>query len=244
MLSRLQAMEEYRDLTMADLQAVLWYAEKLLYEVAHEKPAVVPTVEEVVVEQPKKAKKAKKSKKKKKSDSDDVEGYEDSEAPDYANAAAAVARKAGISEQVIQETLQREIENGRDRAGVRRGEDTDEGGAEGRAPTSGGFTEEQKRKFPATVAVWRLRRAAADAAPSSGPYSRGDAGDDGSPRVLTEPKVFQQKQGILYTARWKPSQATRNAFRRAGLVTPTIVELARGDMATAKHFAVGAVGQT
>ena len=61
------------------------------------------------------------AKKKKKSESDDVEGYEDSEAPDYANAAAAVARKAGIPEQVIQETLQREIENGRDRAGVRSG---------------------------------------------------------------------------------------------------------------------------
>lgn len=239
-LSQLQAMEEYRNLTMADLQAVLWYAEKRLYEVAHEKPAVVPTVEEVVVEKPKKAKKAKK---KKKSESDDVEGYEDSEAPDYANAAAAVARKAGIPEQVIQETLQREIENGRDRAGVRRGEDTDEGGAEGRAPTSGGFTEEQKRKFPATVAVWRLRRAAADAAPASGPYSRGDAGDDGSPRVLTEPKVFQKKQGILYTAKWKPSQATRNAFRRAGLATPTIVELARGDMTTAKHFAATIAAQ-
>ena len=64
------------DLTMADLQALMWYPEKKLYDTAKLKEAVVET------------------------------GYEDNAAPDYANAAANLVATMGISEIDIQSTLQ------------------------------------------------------------------------------------------------------------------------------------------
>ena len=64
------------DLTMADLQALMWYPEKKLYDTAKLKEAVVET------------------------------GYEDNAAPDYANAAASLVATMGISEAEIQSTLQ------------------------------------------------------------------------------------------------------------------------------------------
>ncbi len=64
------------DLTMADLQALMWYPEKKLYDTAK--------LEEEVVET----------------------GYEDNAAPDYANAAASLVATMGISEAEIQSTLQ------------------------------------------------------------------------------------------------------------------------------------------
>lgn len=71
-----QALEQLRTehpaLTMADLQALLWYPEKRLYDSA-------------------------------KSDSAGDEGYDDSAAPDYANAAAKLARDKGIDQQTIDE---------------------------------------------------------------------------------------------------------------------------------------------
>ncbi len=64
------------NLTMADLQALVWYPEKKLYDSAKLKEAVVET------------------------------GYEDNSAPDYANAAASLVATMGISETEIQSTLQ------------------------------------------------------------------------------------------------------------------------------------------
>ena len=64
------------DLTMADLQALMWYPEKKLYDTAKLKEDVVET------------------------------GYEDNAAPDYANAAASLVATMGISEADIQSTLQ------------------------------------------------------------------------------------------------------------------------------------------
>ena len=64
------------DLTMADLQALVWYPEKKLYDSAKLKEAVIET------------------------------GYEDNSAPDYANAAANLVATMGISEIDIQSTLQ------------------------------------------------------------------------------------------------------------------------------------------
>ena len=63
-------------LTMADLQALVWYPEKKLYDSAKLKEAEVET------------------------------GYEDNSAPDYANAAANLVATMGISEADIQSTLQ------------------------------------------------------------------------------------------------------------------------------------------
>jgi hypothetical protein len=77
-LSELQQNE--KDLTMADLQALLWYPERRLYDAA-------------------------------KLDSQETNsGYEDNEAPDYANAAEALARQQGVSDADIQTTLQ-EVDN-------------------------------------------------------------------------------------------------------------------------------------
>ena len=59
--------KDYPALTMADLQALVWYPEKKLYDSAKLKKAVVET------------------------------NYEDNEAPDYANAAVEFAARIGIS---------------------------------------------------------------------------------------------------------------------------------------------------
>lgn len=69
---------ENPDLTMADLQAVLWYPEKTLYDTARAKVGVSTS-----------------------------EGYGDDEAPDYANAAVALARSEGIPEEKIREAQAR-----------------------------------------------------------------------------------------------------------------------------------------
>ena len=64
------------NLTMADLQALVWYPEKKLYDSAKLKEAAVET------------------------------GYADNEAPDYANAAVGFAAKLGITNDLIQTKLQ------------------------------------------------------------------------------------------------------------------------------------------
>ena len=73
-LSELQQTE--KDLTMADLQALLWYPERRLYDAA------------------------------KLDSQETNSGYEDNEAPDYANAAESLARQQGVSDADIQTTLQ------------------------------------------------------------------------------------------------------------------------------------------
>ena len=69
----------YQDLTVADLQAAIWYAEKRLYETAKEK-----------------------------SSDTKIGGYDDSVAPDYANAAVSVARSKGKSDSLIEQALEAE----------------------------------------------------------------------------------------------------------------------------------------
>ena len=67
--------KEYPNLTMADLQALVWYPEKKLYETAKIKEEKAET------------------------------GYDDNEAPDYANAAASFVATMGISDDLIQSTI-------------------------------------------------------------------------------------------------------------------------------------------
>lgn len=74
-----ELQQSYPDLTMSDLQALLWYPEKRLYDSAK-------TVDEGVT------------------------GYEDNEAPDYANAAAALAETLGVPQEQINQTIQ-EVDN-------------------------------------------------------------------------------------------------------------------------------------
>lgn len=71
--------QQYPALTMSDLQALLWYPEKRLYDSAK-------TADEATT------------------------GYEDDEAPDYANAAAALAAELGVSQDEINTTIQ-EVDN-------------------------------------------------------------------------------------------------------------------------------------
>ena len=86
-LAELQQTE--KDLTMADLQALLWYPERRLYDAA-------------------------------KLDSQETNtGYEDNEAPDYANAAEALARQQGVLDADIQTTLQ-EVDNELKRQAIER----------------------------------------------------------------------------------------------------------------------------
>lgn len=74
-----ELQREYPALTMSDLQALLWYPEKRLYDAA-------------------------------KAEEEGAEGYADDEAPDYANAAADLARKSGVADADIARTIQ-EIDN-------------------------------------------------------------------------------------------------------------------------------------
>jgi hypothetical protein len=71
-----ELQQTQKDLTMADLQALLWYPERRLYDAAK-----LDTQEA-------------------------NSGYEDNEAPDYANAAESLARQQGVSDADIQTTLQ------------------------------------------------------------------------------------------------------------------------------------------
>ena len=71
--------QQFPSLTMSDLQALLWYPEKRLYDSAK-------TAEEGAT------------------------GYEDNEAPDYANAAAALAKEKGVSEETINQTI-KDVDN-------------------------------------------------------------------------------------------------------------------------------------
>ena len=68
--------EKQPDLTMADLQALLWYPEKRLYDSAKLKEA------------------------------EDTTGYVDDEAPDYANAAVLLARNLDVSDADIQNIIE------------------------------------------------------------------------------------------------------------------------------------------
>jgi len=81
------------NLTMADLQALVWYPEKKLYDSAKLKEAVVET------------------------------GYEDNEAPDYANAAAGFVATMGISDDLIQSTIKEvdnELQSDEQSTGIQR----------------------------------------------------------------------------------------------------------------------------
>jgi hypothetical protein len=69
--------KDYPSLTMADLQALLWYPEKRLYDTAKAK------------------------------DGKDTEGYEDDEAPDYANAARNLVISKGVAEDKVRDAYAR-----------------------------------------------------------------------------------------------------------------------------------------
>lgn len=204
-LERLQADNpDLIGLTMADLQAVLWYAEKRLYDTAKAKAAV---------------------------EQDDTEaamGYTDDEAPDYANAAVAVARTAGVDEAAIASTLKQEEQHGRPdaarrRAPAREGQEADQRGA-------AGFSPGQRKEFYGAVATLNARsaRAAAAAEPWS-VRSRSVADDRGR-------GVLNKKLGAPVVAELTLGQKLANRFKAVGIATPKFFELDPADPQSAKAY--------
>ena len=184
-----QALEELRQqypaLTMADLQALLWYPEKRLYDVA-------------------------------KSNEDEQEGYEDDEAPDYANAAAKLARANGISQAQIDEAS-KEAETDyetRNSAGPARrsdGGETETGDAAG----ARGFTRAEQREFVTTNIVHGIRSNRERDGESSGPYSRKSGGNGKGFRVLGQPSA----------AVFSPAAKFKNALGAIPAAAPKFFEL-------------------
>ncbi|HRY42273.1 MAG TPA: hypothetical protein P5153_17195 [Candidatus Krumholzibacteria bacterium] len=189
-LAELRQDPAYSELTMADLQAVLWYAEKRLYETAKDDAL----------------------------DGELTEGYTDSEAPDYANAASAVAREKGVSERRIKLALNRESNSGR--AGNARPASAGVGpqGTPGQQGKAGGFARRDRGFFLAAQAVDKARsnRVGDDGQPRTYERERGEAG-----RRL---RVLRQL-GVTYIEVWRPASETKRAFGKHGLETPNFVEL-------------------
>jgi len=209
MLDELRADPKYKDLTMADLQAVLWYAEKLLYETAK-----VKSDQDSI-------------------DASDADGYEDDEAPDYANAAIGVARNKGVSEKRINEVLTK-IKN--DRAAITR--PTIEEGTEAPAKqqeSAGGFTGKQKQQFKQYVSVSRVRRNRTGNEKALWSYQTRSGVDSGDTGVL-KPKA-KKNLGVKYISEWKPGRKLSNTFRNNGLPVVKFLELDPSDQVSAKKFA-------
>jgi hypothetical protein len=186
-----QILDEVREkgfpsLTMSDLQALLWYPEKRLYDTA-------------------------------KSNEDAQEGYADDEAPDYANAAAKLAKANGVADKDIKsaiseaekeyETRERAGSTQRD-AGDQQAEARPEGGARG-------FTQQGKRQFLTTGVIHRIRSDRSGDAQQSGPYSRKSGGSGAGLRVLGQPSV----------AVYSPAAKFKNALGQIPAAAPKFFEL-------------------
>ncbi len=155
-LQELQKLPQYADLTMADLQAALWYAEKRLYETAKEDIQV---------------------------DEESIEGYADDEAPDYANAASNVARASGVSEQRIQATLAKESNSERSRRARLQDEQGKPVEARDQGPARG-FTAKEKRSFNGAAVIRNHRASRGGNAGQPWAYQRSGAKADAKPRLV------------------------------------------------------------
>ncbi|OXE35709.1 MAG: hypothetical protein CGW95_12205 [Phenylobacterium zucineum] len=199
-LSDLRKTPEYKDLQMADLQAVLWYAEKRLYESAKEDPS-----------------------------DEEVAGYSDSEAPDYANAAADVARSAGVSDRKIKNALTREEQNGR--TGTARSTDEQtEPDRFGLPPAPGSFTSPERKQFVTWQALKRIGSLRANAEESSWAYEREAGKDAGRVRRLGS-------TGATYVNEWRLGQKAKNVLKANSLQAVSLYELTPKDAASAQVFA-------
>jgi hypothetical protein len=173
-------------LTMSDLQALLWYPEKRLYDIA-------------------------------KSDENAAEGYEDDEAPDYANAAAKLARSLGVSDQAIQQAT-RDAEKDYETRVSARPAGPVSGGAPAEAgvpPAVRGFVGREKRSFLTTGVIHRVRSSGDDPQSQPNSYKRKSGGDDKSSRVL----------GIPSVAVFSPVAKFKNALAEIPAASPTFFEV-------------------
>jgi hypothetical protein len=208
-LDELKSDAKYADLTMADLQAVLWYAEKRLYETAK-----VKADQDAI-------------------DSSDADGYEDDEAPDYANAAIGVARKNGVSSKRINEVLEK-IKN--DNATITQPSDEGRSDAETKQQESaGGFAGKQKQKFKQYIAVTTTRRNRTSNEKALWSYQTKSGVDSGDAGVL-KPKA-KKNLGVKYISEWKPGRKLATIFRNNNLPAVKFLELDPKDAASAQKFA-------
>lgn len=209
MLDELKSYPKYKDLTMADLQAVLWYAEKRLYETAK-----IKSDQDSL-------------------DSSDADGYEDDDAPDYANAAIGVARKKGVTEKKIQQVLEN-IKN--DRTTTTRPETIEGNQLESEQQKSaGGFVGKEKQKFKQYVAVTTARRNRTGNEAALWTYAR-RSGSDGSNAGVLKPKS-KKNLGVKYISEWKPGRKLATMFRNNELPPVKFLELDSTDKASAQKFA-------
>ncbi len=180
-------------MTMSDLQALLWYPERRLYDAA-------------------------------KADGEASEGYTDDEAPDYANAAAKLARASGISDDSIKaankaaEKAHKDASKGANdgRPGdPQRGDSQPQAGqqADGAGDQEGGA--KWRRQFVAARVVHGIRSNRVGAEAASWAYSRGGAKDGRGERVL----------GVEAKATYKPSTKLKNALAAAEAHAPVMHEL-------------------
>ena len=163
----------YENMTMSDLQALLWYPEKRLYDIAKS--------------------------------SDVTEGYTDDEAPDYANAAAKLARANGVTEEEIRNAanisttgIQRGVGVGQAEAGVQAG--------------VSGFAPRERKSFltQGVVRSYRERNGS-----TSGAYKRKSGSDGRGIRVLGQNAV----------AEFSPESKFKNALSIVNLPAPKMYEL-------------------
>ena len=204
-LDELHQLDEYQDLVMSDLQAVLWYAEKRLYESAKDDTF----------------------------DDEETEGYSDESAPDYANAAAAIARSKGIDPKKIKSTLKRESKDGR-ATNARRG-DAQEGlqAQQGKQATSRSFTSSEKRAFIRSRAVIRVRRSGINITEQS---QRSNGQYTGTDSTVNRGFGLLKNLGATWAKQWKPSRKLSNIYRRNGMAAPTYYELVANDLNNAQRF--------
>lgn len=198
-LAELQADPAYADLTMADLQAVLWYAEKRLYESAKDNNV----------------------------DQESTDGYSDEDAPDYANAAAGVARTLGVSDRKINNALKKESKD--ERARRARLQDEQEALAGGEQAEAGGFTQREKRLFAGAVATRIARSNRSGDQKQSWSYTAKSSGDGGKVRVL-------KSQLVTYSQEWKAGAGLARVYRNNGIAVPKFYELEQGNAQNAQRF--------
>ena len=156
-----EVQKEHPALTMSDLQALLWYPEKRLYDIAKSDESA-----------------------------NQEEGYSDDEAPDYANAASKLARDLGVSDADIQ-SAGAEAEKdyaSRISAGTT-GRGTVGQATPGTAPAARGFAERESREFLTTGVVRGIRSAGTSDAGQPNSYTRKSGGNDKGLRVLNLPSV-------------------------------------------------------
>lgn len=209
MLDELKSDPRYADLTMADLQAVLWYAEKRLYETAKVKADQDSL------------------------DSADADGYEDDDAPDYANAAIGVAREKGVSEKRIKEVLEK-IKNDRTTTTRLATEGRGEGETE-QQKGAGGFAGREKQKFKQYVAVSTARRNRTGNEKVLWTYT-GKSGGVGGDTGILKPKS-KKNLGVKYISEWKPGRKLATMFRNNQLPVVKFLELDSTDKPSAQKFA-------